>query len=179
MTTQLLPHRQISDSENLTKLDAYNVGDVVGVYSRGAPRAAQVVKVGRTNVTVAYTTEGAIKEATDRWEREANITEGAIEAEARSHAKMVAGDYAYDLRELNPRTARWFHDTDSLVRMAENVSEPVETRTDQAKRATRARLMNRRDAAVMTGREAFILGAANVTNKSVKVADVFGLVAGA
>jgi hypothetical protein len=44
----------------------FEVGQVVSIFSRGYFRTGVVEKVGRKNVTVLYTTEGAIKEAFDR-----------------------------------------------------------------------------------------------------------------
>lgn len=44
-------------------LDEISVGDLVVIYSRGTERVAFVEKIGRTNVTAVYTTQGAIDSA--------------------------------------------------------------------------------------------------------------------
>lgn len=58
--------------------DNFQPGDVVAVYSRGRYRAALVEKVGRVNVTVAYSTPGAVAEAARYHPGFVNVTRKAV-----------------------------------------------------------------------------------------------------
>lgn len=54
------------EGRQLGSIDTAEVGQVVITHSRGAWRFAEVVKVGRKNITVKYTTRSAIEWSNDR-----------------------------------------------------------------------------------------------------------------
>jgi hypothetical protein len=79
--------------------ESARVGDAAVLYSRGAFRAGVILKIGRVNVTVVYTTETAIREAADPrygWTEPARTTKAAKFADTavrptRSDAATEAG----------------------------------------------------------------------------------------
>lgn len=62
LTTNLGKERPEGDP---TPIRFVALGDIVAIHSRGQYRTAVVTKIGKTNVTTSYITEGGIKEATD------------------------------------------------------------------------------------------------------------------
>lgn len=107
-----LPAVRRSEAEflALAPIEEPKVGDRVVIWTRGAYREALIEKVGRTNITCVYTTEGALKDAhkaagwrtPDRLREDAERTRAHF-AEANVELRSDTLDYLDRLAELAKR----------------------------------------------------------------------------
>ena len=73
------------------------LGDVATIYSRGQLRTGVISKVGRKNVTLTYTTPGALKEAAKTGEP-INFTNKS-EAKTEVYGPLAAGERPMHIQE--------------------------------------------------------------------------------
>ena len=167
LPAQRLSPEQVSELPALTDPQ---VGDVVGIYSRGAWRVAVIEKVGKTNITARYTTEGAWKTAQKIHEGQSNPAR--IEQAARYAATMAATNFAFAVRESNEDTARYDRTPEQIARYASEVAEGLDGYVARKTQEARDKQQASYEQAVSGGVAQYV----HPTRKSVKIADAVKVV---
>ena len=85
--------------DTLIPLPDLQPGQVVAFYSRGSLRTGVVTSIGRKNVKVLYTTEGAVRESEKIHAYHLSISPTATERQVR---EVEAKNYDYYVREIGP-----------------------------------------------------------------------------
>jgi hypothetical protein len=173
MNVTALPATRLS-AEQVSALPAVTdpqPGDTVGIYSRGAWRVAVVTKVGRTNLTAEYTTEGAWTTAQNIYENYAAPVN--VARITRSCAETYGKNFDYAVTSSKRETIQHiaYCSEEEIARRIEKAQAIVaEGREGYIARITADEIAARQelhDKALAGGPAQYV----HVTSKAVKIAD--------
>lgn len=164
-----LPARPPLDGEFDSAPDssAYQVGDLVAIFSRGCDRVAQIQKIGRSNLTCVYTTKGA-------WDSAQKIhamymDPNYVESRATQAQKVEPKNFDFYAREIGP-DAQYERHASTVENYEAMVAEGKDAYVARRVKDVRQQAQGLVDEAIAGGVEIYV----HVTTKVIKMSEVKG-----